>query len=310
MPKDTRRQRVQVVSSNQEVKGWFLTYPKCGLSPKATLALLQDLPIAASIEEYVISSELHQDGEPHVHAFVKYDSKVSFSKTRWDLPNPDGGFFHGNYQKSHSWAKCKAYIKKDGNFIASFDVDAALHKKAKVNKTLLQEDPCSLVDSGDIHLFQLKNLIHARALYFSLRAPEKPRAVGLVENPFGKLLMVWSAATKLRHWWFWSRAPNTGKTTFLRFLDSRYPCHWMAKEKFQSIHPETQFVLIDEYSVPWLPLFELNAMCDGTHQYPTKGGAPVQLKDPIVVICSNRPPEQVYPHLHDLIKVRFSVFAL
>ena len=65
---------------------------------------------------------------------------------KWDL---DG--FHGNYQKARSWQDVKAYCMKGGNFISSFDVDAATRKKScgrALNKRLLEEDLTDLVLRG------------------------------------------------------------------------------------------------------------------------------------------------------------------
>jgi len=307
--KGKKHQRVQVHLANQEVKGWFLTYPKCPISPTEALGLFRALDIKADIVEYVIASELHQDGDPHIHAFLKFESKVSIDQEwrRFDLRS-NGHLYHGHYEAAASYKRVKDYCKKDGNYIASFDLDAALHKKAKLNKRLLVEDPCELVDSGDVSIYQLKSLMQGRDIYNSLKSPTKPRAQHLVANPFGFLLPVYTVKTKKRHWWFWSKAPNTGKTSFLRDLAQNHPCHWMARERFQAMHPGTQFILLDEYTSPWLPIFELNQMCDGTFQYPSKGGSPVCLQDPIVVVCSNKHPNWVYPNFYELINARFLVF--
>jgi len=290
--------------------GWFLTYPQCDLTPDEALAHFMALPIKSPIEFYVIAREAHKEGGFHIHAWLKYANKVSVDEKykRWDLL-VDGKVVHGNYQKSHSWSKCRAYIQKDGNYISNFDLNAAMAKKAAFNKKLLLEDPVDLIDNGEISLYQLKSLLQAKALYHSIKAPVKARADGLVANTFGRILMI-DPTIKQRHWWFWSRVPNTGKTTFLKTLDMHYPCHWMAREEFQSIHPGTQFVLLDEYTTPYLTAFQVNQMCDGTYQYPLKGGAPVQLKDPVLVVASNKPPEEVYPHQYELINARFCVFEL
>lgn len=46
-------------------------------------------------------------------------------------------------------------------------------------------------------------------------------------------------------------------------------------------------------------------MCDGTYQYPTKGGTAQALDKPIIIICGNAPIEAVYPKAHRFIKARF-----
>lgn len=46
-------------------------------------------------------------------------------------------------------------------------------------------------------------------------------------------------------------------------------------------------------------------MCDGTYAYPTKGGAPVTLDKPLLLICGNAKIEEVYPNAYQYIKARF-----
>lgn len=153
----------------QAAQGWFLTYPKCDLSKEEVIKFLQsqDGPL---IQEYVVARELHQDGTPHIHVFVRYASKVTFSAHRWDLVSqgPPGRVFHGNYQVARSWANCQKYCQKDGDFIANFSTQAALAKRAARNKQLLEGDIREMVDSGIISLIQLKTVQQARNLYAQL----------------------------------------------------------------------------------------------------------------------------------------------
>lgn len=72
-----------------QAKGWFLTWPKCPISKEDALELLK---ATGELTEWVVASELHQDGTPHLHAFLKYSRKVDFKVDRWDL-----GTYHGNY---------------------------------------------------------------------------------------------------------------------------------------------------------------------------------------------------------------------
>ena len=54
--------------SRIRAKGWFLTYPKCDVTPQAALEYLKE---KFTIEEYVIAQEEHKDGTLHLHAFIK-----------------------------------------------------------------------------------------------------------------------------------------------------------------------------------------------------------------------------------------------
>lgn len=70
-------------------KGWFLTYPKCGLTPAEILELFRS---KFNVVEYVIARENHLDMTPHIHAFLKVDHKLEWSPLRFDLEE-----YHGNY---------------------------------------------------------------------------------------------------------------------------------------------------------------------------------------------------------------------
>lgn len=297
-------ERVQVANPNCEVKGWFLTYPKCDLLPQDALEILK---ASFQVVEYVIAQEKHADGTDHLHIFLKTKKKVSWSATRFDL-----GSFHGNYQAARSWEAVQRYCKKGGNFIASFDTDKALRKKScgrLLNKRLLEEDLTELVKSEELPLENYLKVKACKEAFFKDTAPELPRAVSFLPNSWEKVLPVHSG--KQRHFWIWSSKPNTGKTTFLESISAQYSSYWYCyKEAFQDVHPKTQFILLDEYTSPHLPVTQLNLMCDGHWQYPFKGGSAVLLEKPILLVCSNKPPEEVYPNAYPLIKVRFVVVEL
>lgn len=98
-------------------KGWFLTWPHCDTPKEQVLVALEQ---HGAIKEYVIASEKHQDGTPHVHAYVRYTKKMRWNPTRWDLFG-----HHGNYQQARSWAAAAKYCKKDGDYIANIDTESA-----------------------------------------------------------------------------------------------------------------------------------------------------------------------------------------
>jgi len=100
-------------------KGYFLTYPKCDIPKETALGLIRQCD-NHEIIEYVVAEEKHEDGSPHLHAFIKYDKKVEWKPTKWDISD-----FHGEYQVSRSWNAVKTYCKKDGNFIANIDTESA-----------------------------------------------------------------------------------------------------------------------------------------------------------------------------------------
>lgn len=162
----------------EAAKGWFLTYPKCPLDKEAVLLLLQTMGMP--IKEWVVARELHEDGTPHVHAFVQYTSRITFSPDRWDLFGPDGTRYHGNYQAARSWSSVQKYCQKGGDFISSIDTQAAISKRAARNKVLLEGDLKELVDTGYIALTQLKAVQQSRNLYKQLIPLEdRPSVCGI-----------------------------------------------------------------------------------------------------------------------------------
>lgn len=94
--------------------------------PSRCLVHLKEIYGLPPIKEYVVCTELHKDGYPHLHAFIRYERKVSFQPRRWDLES-----YHGFYEPARSWNAVAGYVRKGGNFIANFDVDAARSKKRR-----------------------------------------------------------------------------------------------------------------------------------------------------------------------------------
>lgn len=164
-----------------QAKAFFLTYPQCPLQPDEVLLLLracQPVPIV----QWVVATELHQDGNPHVHAWIQYEKKITYKTTLWDLKK-DNHVYHGNYQQSKSSEKCRQYCAKDGHYISSMDLNAKQKKKAARNKELLTEDLKQLIDSGEIGLKELPVIQRARDAYQSLQPPlrtENVRGVWIV----------------------------------------------------------------------------------------------------------------------------------
>ncbi len=94
---------------------------------------------------------------------------------------------------------------------------------------------------------------------------QKPICEGTIPNTFD-IEMPILIGEKKKHYWLWSQEPNQGKTLFLKSLDEKYKCSWYNQvETFQHIHNDSQFILIDEYSTPFLKVTQMNQMCDGTY---------------------------------------------
>lgn len=116
---------------------------------------------------------------------------------------------------------------------------------------------------------------------------------------------------KKKHYWIWSEAKNRGKTTFIKSLEKYGVMRWCFDEKFQEYIQGQQILAFDGYRPPrTLLMSQLENICDGEYKIAKKGGGQTRPKDLIVVICSNLPPEEVYPNKWDVGAVRFNVINL
>nr|WAE42419.1 MAG: replication associated protein [Cressdnaviricota sp.] len=92
----------------------FLTYPKCTLTKEHALDLIKAKE-KLKINEYIVASEAHEDGTPHIHIYLGLEKKVNLtSATYLDL-----GEFHGNYQAARKSSCVKKYVEKGKDFISN-----------------------------------------------------------------------------------------------------------------------------------------------------------------------------------------------
>lgn len=101
----------------------FLTYAQCTLSKEELLLKLHEL---FAIKEYCIAKELHSDGHPHLHAFLKLESKIH--KRIPSFADVEG--FHPNITSPRSIKAVITYVQKDNDFIASEGINELLNKKS------------------------------------------------------------------------------------------------------------------------------------------------------------------------------------
>lgn len=84
----------------------FLTYPQCSLERTELRDFLRGKIPGC---EFVIGRELHDDGNPHLHAYVHFGSRRRFTDGRaFDVAG-----YHPNIQKPRRAADCAAYCRKD-----------------------------------------------------------------------------------------------------------------------------------------------------------------------------------------------------
>jgi len=90
-------------------KRFFLTFPTLDRSPQELVAYLQ---AKATVKSYVVARELHEDGQPHLHACVEFTS-IQRHGVDW----LDSFGIHPNKQDPRNWKACITYTKKGGDYI-------------------------------------------------------------------------------------------------------------------------------------------------------------------------------------------------
>lgn len=96
-------------------KKFFLTYARSGdLTKEEVLAHMESF---GPVERYLIAQEAHQDGEPHIHAYIEFSKKQDFKNCRWADIKDRHPNDKGNPKSDYAVAK---YCSKDGNFITNY----------------------------------------------------------------------------------------------------------------------------------------------------------------------------------------------
>ena len=97
-------------------KKFFLTYPKCPITPEEALPLLSAI---VSADGHIIAQEKHADDSLHLHVYLEAAETMTVNgSTTLDLEK-DGVRYHGNYQSVRSRNRVMNYVKKEGNFITN-----------------------------------------------------------------------------------------------------------------------------------------------------------------------------------------------
>lgn len=63
-------------------KNIFLTYPKTDI-PKANMLAFFRGKLGFSLKQWVIAQEFHEDGKPHIHAYLKIDPVLKTRDVRY-----------------------------------------------------------------------------------------------------------------------------------------------------------------------------------------------------------------------------------
>lgn len=121
---------------------FFLTYPQCP-APKQVCADM--LATKATIVKGLIGQEKHQDGNHHLHAYVRYERKLNIGSPSYFDIQWEGKTYHGKYEGARSASGSFSYITKDDlDPLELGDMDWKQETKAKESrKKILGKRLCS-----------------------------------------------------------------------------------------------------------------------------------------------------------------------
>lgn len=230
------------MSLRLSAKQFFLTYPQCPLDKER---VLEQLSLTLNIEQYVIAQETHEDGNLHIHAYIKCVAKVNLkSATTLDI---DG--YHGNYQTCRNPNAVKTYCTKANDYItniASFKPIAAAIRVINADST---EEAMAIIKSDPVL---------ARDYIRDTARMEESIARLNIKQTFIDLRYRFITLQGIANWRrtkkaLWLRGPtNTGKTEFAKaqFMNPLFVSHI---DDLKKLKPTHDGIVFDDMSFKHLP---------------------------------------------------------
>lgn len=282
------------------------------------------------VHQCIVSEEKHEDGSPHLHAYLTFEKAKRISRADYfDLGNPENPdqVFHPNIQTCKNMKECIKYITKDDKEPAQHNIDYKQILAGKSSKFAIIArqvmDGKSMLEINDTDPgFVLQ---HKRKLeeYQTWVVMKKPRLDLLPWQPvpvpaFGpdRQLAEWLNSNifhpgrplKARQLYLYS-PPNCGKTTLITWLSRFCRIYYMPLlEDFYDFYDDDSYdlVVIDEFKGQKQIQF-LNQWLDGqTTTVRVKGGQRLKRRNLPCIILSNWALPTVYhgaieKHGHDVI---------
>lgn len=301
-------------------KKFLLTWPQCDVPASDVLTLIQEM-FEDKLEYAVVAEEQHQDGTPHLHAFIKSTEKQQFNGVNC-FDHLTGT--HGNYQVAKSEVSSLRYVCKDGKYVAhgvdpKVFLQAAKEKSSTKIALVVQDIQAGktlqeLNDSYPTVMFMHKRKVDEYINFLNVLRSQKtllawPSTVVPADaEPHDLTISTWldtniKKARFLGTKQLWLQGPTEcGKTTFIMNL-SKYLRIYVVPmdEDFYDMYDDTLYDLIvfEEYksqkTVQWM-----NKFVDGQPVALRKKGSQVmKIKNLPVIVCSNYTMQDCYRKLYD-----------
>lgn len=251
---------------------FFLTYPQCPIQKEWVRDWLLN---KLDVQDYVVAHEKHQNGDDHLHIYVKTLTKHNFLDPKCLDILFDGEFYHGNYQGCRSAKNVLKYCTKDEDYVSNMDIASLL------NKTSLRKQVAVKIHQG-VPLEQLYQE-HPEIIYDYKKIKQNVQEIAL--DSYVPVERVVTCK------WMWG-ATGTGKTrrSIAEFGGDYKKIYMKANNKWWDGYFRQPYVLLDELDRAqnkWIHNF-LKRWCD---RYPClleiKGGTVYNQYTHFFVTCQH-----------------------
>ena len=193
-----------------------------------------------SIAKGVVGQEHHQDGNKHLHAYVKLDKELFTRDCRYFDITWEDTVYHPNIKSAkHAQGSIKYCTKEDKEPLELGTMDYKQEIQAREAKTKILgkrltsgESLLSVLEDGNEELiFKFKDIEANVQAYMNAKERAKPDCIDWLPNTWDLALPLEDTNNKRRHYWFWTNVPDKGKTTFLERMEEQYRCSWYNKSE-------------------------------------------------------------------------------
>jgi len=327
---------IDATSFRLSCKRFLLTYPQCPLSKNQVLQFLQE-KFQRKLDWAVVAEEKHQDGSPHLHAFVNLHTRCNYrSASCLDIPSNEASRsgYHPNIKLvTRTPEAVMHYVCKDDNYIAhQIDVTEFLQAKKQKKSTTHVKLHAALVtgstmqevaldeELGPVVMMNLTRLTQFQALLQTLEKTKRRQelknskisvkpSIGYA-TPAISSICSWmnlsirtTRPRKSPQLWIVSEG-SAGKSTTIQRLCNAYelsPYYWPKATHWHDAYVDGAYdlIILDEFKSQ-KTLQEMNSMADGmVTTLPRRSLPDVVKKDNLpLIVCSNQPPADCYPNVY------------
>ena len=271
-------------------KSVLLTYPHCDIPKEDALVALRECCNDWDPKYILVSEERHQDGEPHLHAFILCGIVMRIGKRdmkQFDLVKKaaDGTpkVYHCNVRSCKSPKDAIRYVKKDGCFISSGTCPFTECLSTKEKNELLQSKSLSdLVANGEVSIFKV---------------PQLQKAISILANELSEKQERTQVPKVL--WYYGETGAGKTRTAVAKCKEEYGEDYWISNatgQWFDGYHGQKAVILDDIRSDTWSFSLLLRLTDRYKFRVPIKGGFVGWVPELIIITAPGNPREVYQNH--------------